>query len=275
MKKCLNLLLLLICYSFNFCNAQNYIVLKTDHPADVVFPGQPSDPDLKQVSYLISNDSIYFKIETFNQIGTSSSFGLVIAIDTNLNLSDGKKWTGSNAGMKYDHALFIMSDPANPGKYNTEIGDTGSHHTVDVKITRPDNTTFIVGIKMSVIDQNNSFNLLVGSSTWNAVNSVPIIFDEIPDAGFGHLSIQPTAIKNINANFSLSLYPNPANKYLSISGLEPNTHLQITAIDEKIVFDQYTQHQQVNIQIGDLPSGMYILTAQSASTLNKIKFMKK
>ena len=99
------LFLFITFFSCRLASAQDFKLLYTD-PQDVT---NPANLDIKTVSYFLDHDkdSVWFKIETYNQAATNNDENLTIVIDGNLDPTDGKDWYKLNKSMKYDRILYI------------------------------------------------------------------------------------------------------------------------------------------------------------------------
>lgn len=189
-------------------NAQTYTTLATDISGD---PIATPMPDLKSFSYSMNTttDKIWFKVELHNSYPSTADFGMMIALDTNKVITDGTTWSGPHKGMKYDHALFIYQNGMFPTYYG-DLGQPGSAINIPVTVTRPDNFTFIIETKLSTLDKNANFNLLIGTGSFD-IAATGNVYDDAPHTGY--LSIPVAA---------------PANKDMQLKLIKP-------AINDEIV----------------------------------------
>lgn len=159
-------------------NAQ-YTLLNTD-PVDASMSGVA---DVKTLSYKmdIVADSIWFKVETHNSMITNCDFGIMFGIDTNQNPADGQAWGGMNTSMRYDQALFVQQNGIFPG-YFGYLGIPGTPTMVPVSVTRPDSYTFIIRVKLTLLDPNHKFNMITGTGFFN-IHSNGVVYDDVPNSG--------------------------------------------------------------------------------------------
>ena len=66
-----------------------------------------------------------------------------------------------------------------------------------------------------------------------------------------------TGIEDILAN-NISVYPNPANAYINISGIQ-NSELQLYDVMGKLIYSEHIETDQSRINVADLPAGSYVL----------------
>lgn len=72
---------------------------------------------------------------------------------------------------------------------------------------------------------------------------------------------------------SVTIYPNPANDFITIETDETIENITILDVSGKIVFSQ-RKNQNTRIDIQNLPSGVYFLTVKSANSVGTTKFVK-
>lgn len=82
---------------------------------------------------------------------------------------------------------------------------------------------------------------------------------------------------SLNDNFlnDVKIYPNPADEFIQLKGINDsyNSNIKITNMLGKEVFKSNLTNSKVNIS--NLKSGIYILTIQSENRLRNIKFIKQ
>lgn len=222
MKKTFLSTLACLAFSASASFGQSFTLMAKDSSGDA-----RGSVDIKTLSYSIdaTRDSIWFKLETYNAVPTSSDFGLMIGLDTDQIPTNGHTWPGANTSMKYDKAFIVMMDNFMPGFYYAEAGVPASTNPVAVNVQRPDNYTFIINTQLSKLDPDGKFNLLAGTTEFDAAYvSNPVIYDEVPDAGKGFLVVpaKSSAIQNVAYSINdLLVYPNPCTDRLSVSCTVP------------------------------------------------------
>lgn len=249
-------------------SAQTFNIIAKDSLGDVITGG----PDVKSLAYSIDStrDSLWFKLETYNQISINSSFGFIIGLDTDNVTTNGHAWLGTNTSMKYDRAFIIMMNSIMPGFYYAEAGVPGFTTSIPVHVQRPDNNTFIINTKLSLLDPDGKFNLLASTSDFDAAFVVnPYIYDEIPDNGHGYLSVPsfPSAIQKTNENFKdIIVYPNPCVGHIHVEGhtlTQGSVNIELLSIDGKIVHSDKVTPQNTalvyTLSTTGLNEGLYFL----------------
>ncbi len=81
-------------------------------------------------------------------------------------------------------------------------------------------------------------------------------------AKFTTITISPSSILD-NTGIDLSIYPNPANQNITISGLEANTIIKIYNIAGKLEFTSKSNQIKQNIFVGDLANGTYFVNIRN------------
>ena len=87
------------------------------------------------------------------------------------------------------------------------------------------------------------------------------------------------SLSNTNSNADLTVYPNPASRFISLelSGLsiDENTSMKIYNINGQLVFDTLikSENDLLNIKINSLSSGLYILRVNTESKLFTKRFV--
>lgn len=85
--------------------------------------------------------------------------------------------------------------------------------------------------------------------------------------------IEGTSALNNTSNFKIKIYPNPANDYLKIEGIEGNAILRITEMSGKLLLEQTIQKCDV-VSIGKLPKGIYFVKLISNEGIIEKKVIK-
>jgi hypothetical protein len=84
-------------------------------------------------------------------------------------------------------------------------------------------------------------------------------------------------INDLNFNHQIILYPNPASIDLSVE-LNKDLHgdkcIEVTDIRGKIIFGTHTCDQNIKLNIGNYPSGMYFIKVKTAESVDIEKFFK-
>jgi len=177
----------LIIISSSTSIAQNFVTLGNDANNDATC----TCTDLKKLSvaYNIAQDSVWFKIETYNARG--SSYGYYIEIERDKNLSNGSDWTGgggpnacdgfSNYAQYRDRGICIWSAATLFEQWSSSGGTNVPSYVLNVRY--PDAYTMIVNTKLSDVDHNSDGDFDVFASV-GAQDYGYDILDIMPSSGF-------------------------------------------------------------------------------------------
>ncbi|HYD20248.1 MAG TPA: T9SS type A sorting domain-containing protein, partial [Flavipsychrobacter sp.] len=85
----------------------------------------------------------------------------------------------------------------------------------------------------------------------------------------------PLATGNVTTESPISIYPNPANDLISISGIEENALIEIKDLNGRFVIQQTAASTNDQLDISALGSGLYILTISSKGNTKHFKLLKQ
>lgn len=245
---------------------QAYTTLATDPAADLAL--DPNGTDIKSCSYRIdqAHDSIWFKVETYNAVATGADFGFVLAIDTNKVVTDGTAWGGSNTSMKYDQAVYIYQNSWFPGYYY-EIGKPGATTNISGDLSRPDNKTFIFRFKMSELDQDGKFNIMIGSGFFDVASSGSVI-DQVPNTNYLTIPVT-TSVSPIIGDNGIRVYPNPVTDRLhwNTAAGSYNSTVSLYSITGQEVLNVPFGKGELDLSM--LEKGLYIFVCDGVSHVIK------
>jgi hypothetical protein len=74
---------------------------------------------------------------------------------------------------------------------------------------------------------------------------------------------------------TVTVYPNPAKDIITIAGLEPGRNLRLLAADGKVIIQKQVQVQSMQLSIGYLKPGFYLLQYSAEEGLKTIKLVKQ
>ena len=77
---------------------------------------------------------------------------------------------------------------------------------------------------------------------------------------------------DVFANNQLKVYPNPSSSYIQIQGLQEEANVIIQNIDGQVIRKLITKGSEVDIR--DLPNGVYIFDIQNSNVNEKHKVVK-
>ena len=177
------------------------------------------------------------------------------------------------------------------------VGMTVGHEMGDNVTFNPDTETFVLCEGTSF--PNQVFNPYSANIQW-FLNDSPIsgandMTYQITEAGTYYVTAAPPFCPNetstsmpitvtINSNCNLAVnnpeismevlvYPNPANDFVKIASNVAIEKISIYSLTGQLLREQ--QSDAVEIFIGDLPQGIYIIDLQSEENSKKVKFIKQ
>lgn len=116
-------------------------------------------------------------------------------------------------------------------------------------------------------DLIDTLSLLSFSSTATYYYIDEVCVSPFPDCDTWVGTSEPT-------KFSLSIYPNPANNTVAISGSEPLTGIRVMAINGKeLQRFEISGINNIEIPISDLPNGVYMVEVRSTKGYKREKLM--
>ncbi|MFX3625814.1 MAG: T9SS type A sorting domain-containing protein [bacterium] len=259
-------LLSIVC---NTITAQTFKLLSNDSVGD-----HNIGPDLKAISYRVdvAQDSIWFKIETYNSI--TSNDGFMIGLDTNQNTTDGDPWLiGSlRTVRRYDHALFIAYDLNTATVIEVSLGKVNSNNKINAGVSLVDTNELIVSTSLSLLDGDKKFDLVLGAAAADVIFTGATI-DQAPEADYLTINANTTtSLGDELSKFNFKVYPNPANEALNWSvdaTITDNGVLSIyDLVGNKVAEESYIKG---NCDISTLKADVYIVSFKSSA----FKFIKK
>ena len=259
MKKSAILFAALIFFNGEFCSAQSFTLLANDNQGDNT---QTFAKDIKSLSYAMdmAQDSIWIKIEFYEDI--SGDFGCAIGIDTNLMVTDGTSWNGSNTSMKYDYVIYLERN----GLFEQYIS---SFSTLVKNVAEPDPVTLIVNLQLSEMDDDGTFNLIAGTGSF-VISTACATYDDIPDNGYVTI---PTvmSITEPGNQIEWSVFPNPNTGEFTFEMQVKEAQEMTLKIVNILGQEVFIEKQQLlsgnyrkQIDIQKYPRGLYLLQASTA-----------
>ena len=76
-------------------------------------------------------------------------------------------------------------------------------------------------------------------------------------------------------NSILSVYPNPAKNTINVAFDKPIDSVNVLGMDGRVFSQQIVTSKQAQINISNLPKGVYILRIKSGNTVEHKKFIKE
>ncbi len=264
-------LLLLFTFSSLFINAQTFISIGSDGQGDGLYS------DAKELFYYYNSaeDTLYVKIETHNQRSNGGDFGYALAIDTNLDPTDGQlphqnglQNQTPNTSMNFDIMLFAYQNGFFPGIFKDAIeGSGGNPVSIDFAVDTSDLSSFIFGIPVADIGGDVEVNLVAFTGSFDIGPGQGGPSDAMPDATFS--SVRKSGI-GISEKFisPLDIYPNPAKSSFRIKGLTGQKLVLVNLQGIKVL--EWEQTDGKAVDCSKLPSGLYLVHTEEGSSLGKV-----
>ena len=82
-------------------------------------------------------------------------------------------------------------------------------------------------------------------------------------------------VSAIEINHNVKVYPNPTSGIVNIEGINSGTLSISNVIGERVLFQDASGDDFGNINLENLPTGLYMLTISSENKVSTIKVVKK
>src|SRR5690606_29353180 len=83
--------------------------------------------------------------------------------------------------------LFVVQT-ATPPYATASIGSPAQNTPATISLSRPDNYTYIINTRLSMLDNDSNFNIVVGAGATDIINS-GYAEDDAPDADYATISV--------------------------------------------------------------------------------------
>jgi hypothetical protein len=264
--KAINIALLsLMC---NSISAQTFKLLANDTAND-----HNIGPDLKAISYRvdITQDSIWFKIETNNAITTNDGF--MIGLDTNQVNTDGETWKigSANTVRKYDHALFIAYDLNTATSIEVSLGKVNNNNKIGAGVSLVDSNELIVSTSLSLLDNDRKFDFVLGAAAADVIFTGATI-DQIPEQDYLTINANTTSLGGELTKLDFEIYPNPVSDVLHWNvntNIKSNEKVSIYNIAGVMITNE--SFYKGKIDLSPLKEGVYIVAYKT----HFFKFIKE
>ncbi|MGB0176263.1 MAG: hypothetical protein ACPF9D_03795 [Owenweeksia sp.] len=253
-------------------SGQSYFSIGTDVSGDDHSFGL----DATDLAYDVSpgDDSLYIKITHANP--RQADFGFALAIDTNLNTTDGRPVSQTNIqnnspnnSMNYDILLFAYQNGFFPSVFTeAREGSTGNIINLDFQLDTVDPYYSVFRIALADIGGNLDLNLIGFTGSFDISASGPS--DAIPNSTYSEIRVFTIGQPEPETAPGFSAYPNPARVSVQVEGVEDGEHILIRDVSGKIV-----QHLEVINRKIELPlplDGLYFLQEAEGHNVLKMHF---
>ncbi|HET8573673.1 MAG TPA: T9SS type A sorting domain-containing protein [Edaphocola sp.] len=247
------------------------------------------DPNYSKNPWIIANMTANnnFPISVFDQmnlggfncnnslaINSSVSFGVNIAAGLGTSFNN---FCNSNYVIGYG---YISGSTGNPKYVLTNAVDVGSgsisttypdYYQVDNGSCPQPHDYLSPDIAMNSCSNSGNY-LLTSWINQDAQGNYRVYYKLVGDiTGYKPTSVSSTEVK-VN---SINLFPNPAHSEITISGIQDATHYVITNIAGQMIFSGHLNDSQNEIDIHQLPAGVYIVhLVTSSGKSTEIDFLK-
>jgi PKD repeat protein len=215
--------------------------------------------------------------------------------------------------LSYNAGNFEWFFPGADNDYSTDVSpvdicyqDTG-HYTVTLVASNPSGTDTLVETNLIYIAPLPEFNIVRNGDTLFApanyvsyqwyFNGSPLFFDtlyyyNVTQTGDYTVSVVDSfgcpgsegilnvtvGMSDLSANrYMINVFPNPAQNYLNVSGLEISREgkLRISDVSGREVYSTPVTNHKLQIPVSTLVPGIYILQVESGSQKMYLRFIKQ
>jgi len=139
-----------------------------------------------------------------------------------------------------------------------------------ISATNITTTNYAIGTATAYAPTNGDIFMKI---PYTAGQNVSVTFDMIVNSTNLQVTVSlVTGIVQINDN-AILVYPNPANNYLFVNGLNENTKISIYDLNGKLVFNKQSTNNQINIS--SFQSGVYTMKIETVKGIITKKFVKQ
>ncbi len=245
-------------------SSQSFKLLTTDGTGDA--HGFSTDATELAYTFSANNDSLYVKISHNN--ARPDDFGFALAIDTNLNPSDGNAinqtniFAQPNTSMKADILLYGYQNGTFPTVYTEAYGPSGSPIVINFELDTADAFHSIFRILLADLGGNMDFNLIGFTGGFDISVSGPS--DAIPNSTYAE--IRGSHVSIAEHKTSLGIYPNPAQNFFRMKeGGQLYIYNTTGALVKKV-----TANANQPIDCSDLARGLYHIILNDGNSAGKL-----
>ena len=252
-----NLLIVLLVMAGLHSHAQNWTNIGLDKNGDDhAFNGDAQSLDFR---YNAAGDSIFFRINQFNARG--GDFGYALALDTNLNTSDGVPVPQNNLvsatpnlSMNYDLIIYVYQNSFFPGVFADSYDAQSNIWMAHIDVDTNDQFSTIIGFPLSDLDGKREMNVLAFTGSFDIAPGGAGPSDVMPNSTYAE--VRESGIGQREFGMEFGVYPNPARDHVFInySGAVSLWNTSGVLITEKRV------QAPEALSCIDLEPGMYYIT---------------
>jgi len=208
-------------------------------------------------NYIHDSTNFEYKIR-FQNTGTDTAFTVVVKdkITSKLDLT-----TFQMVDASHDYSVSIVED--------TLVWTFNNILLVDSNTNEPGSHGFI-RFHIDQADGNVNFDEIKNKAFIFFDYNDPIITNEFTSIVHDDLTVNA-----IEINHNIKVYPNPTSGMLNIEGINSGTLSISNVIGERVLFQDASGDDFGNINLENLPTGLYMLTISSENKISTIKVVKK
>ena len=208
-------------------------------------------------NYIHDSTNFEYKIR-FQNTGTDTAFTVVVKdkITSKLDLT-----TFHMVDASHDYSVSIVED--------TLVWTFNNILLVDSNTNEPGSHGFI-RFRIDQAEGNSDFDEIKNKAFIFFDYNDPIITNEFTSIVHDDLTVNA-----IEINHNVKVYPNPTSGMLNIEGINSGTLSISNVIGERVLFQEASGEDFGNINLENLPTGLYMLTISSENKISTIKVVKK
>ena len=208
-------------------------------------------------NYIHDSTNFEYKIR-FQNTGTDTAFTVVVKdkITSKLDLT-----TFQMVDASHDYAVSIVED--------TLVWTFNNILLVDSNTNEPGSHGFI-RFQIDQAEGNVDFDEIKNKAFIFFDYNDPIITNE-----FTSIVHHDLMVSAIEINHNVKVYPNPTSGIVNIEGINSGTLSISNVIGERVLFQDASGDDFGNINLENLPTGLYMLTISSENKVSTIKVVKK
>ena len=208
-------------------------------------------------NYIHDSTNFEYKIR-FQNTGTDTAFTVVVKdkITSKLDLT-----TFQMVDASHDYSVSIVED--------TLVWTFNNILLVDSNTNEPGSHGFI-RFHIDQAEGNVNFDEIKNKAFIFFDYNDPIITNE-----FTSIVHDDLMLSAIEINHNVKVYPNPTSGIVNIEGINSGTLSISNMIGERVLFQDASVDDFGNINLENLPAGLYMLTISSENKISTIKVVKK
>lgn len=128
------------------------------------------------------------------------------------------------------------------------------------------------GAPLNPLDATNGFTVFDNNLAFGAY------YDGVAGQQLWFFNDAPTAVKQIEATTSFTLYPNPCHNYYTVNGFNPGETytIRVTDLTGRILYEELVEPFSQSMQFVEPPfsAGIYLLQVQNGRNISTLRMVK-